>query len=67
MDDLVRDPRLHSHLLWLGLFADSFGFENLFMNAWRIRERILDVFEQTTGGRVIQGTCKIGGVPGYHE
>ena len=54
--------RLHSHLLWLGLFADSFGFENLFMNAWRIRERILDVFEQTTGGRVIQGTCKIGGV-----
>jgi Ni,Fe-hydrogenase III large subunit len=54
--------RLHSHLLWLGLFADSFGFENLFMNAWRIRERILDVFEQTTGGRVIQGSCKIGGV-----
>jgi ech hydrogenase subunit E len=54
--------RLHSHLLWLGLFADSFGFENLFMNAWRIRERILDVMEQTTGGRVIQGSCKIGGV-----
>jgi Ni,Fe-hydrogenase III large subunit len=54
--------RLHSHLLWLGCFADSFGFENLFMNAWRIRERILDVMEQTTGGRVIQGSCKIGGV-----
>ena len=32
------------------------------MNAWRIRERILDVMEQTTGGRVIQGSCKIGGV-----
>ncbi len=54
--------RLHSHLLWLGCFADSFGFENLFMNAWRIRERVLDVMEQTTGGRVIQGSCKIGGV-----
>jgi len=54
--------RLHSHLLWLGLYAASFGFENLFMSAWRIRERVLDVFEQTTGGRVIQGTCKIGGV-----
>ncbi|AGB01237.1 hydrogenase large subunit [Methanoregula formicica] len=54
--------RLHSHLLWLGLYADSFGFENLFMNAWRIRERILDVMEQTTGGRVIQGSCKVGGV-----
>ncbi|MDD1718507.1 MAG: nickel-dependent hydrogenase large subunit [Methanoregulaceae archaeon] len=54
--------RLHSHLLWLGCFADSFGFENLFMNAWRIRERVLDVLEQTTGGRVIQGACKVGGV-----
>ena len=54
--------RLHSHLLWLGLFADSFGFENLFMNAWKIREDILDVMEQTTGGRVIQGSCKVGGV-----
>lgn len=54
--------RLHSHLLWLGLFADSFGFENLFMNAWRIRERVLDFMEETTGGRVIQGSCKIGGV-----
>jgi len=54
--------RLHSHLLWFGLYADSFGFENLFMNAWRIRERVLDVMEQTTGGRVIQGSCKVGGV-----
>jgi Ni,Fe-hydrogenase III large subunit len=54
--------RMHSHLLWMGLFADSFGFENLFMNAFRIRERVLDVMEQTTGGRVIQGSCKVGGV-----
>ena len=54
--------RLHSHLLWLGCFADSLGFENLFMRAWKIREIILDVLEQTTGGRVIQGSCKVGGV-----
>ena len=54
--------RLHSHLLWLGCFADGIGFENLFMNAWRIRESILDVLEQTTGGRVIQSSCKVGGV-----
>ena len=54
--------RIHSHLLWLGCFADSIGFENLFMGAWRIRESILDVLEQTTGGRVIQGSCKVGGV-----
>ncbi|MBN2250635.1 MAG: nickel-dependent hydrogenase large subunit [Candidatus Altiarchaeota archaeon] len=54
--------RLHSHLLWLGLFADSLGFENLFMNCWRLRERILDAFEETTGNRVVQGSCKVGGV-----
>lgn len=54
--------RLHSHLLWLGLFADAMGFENLFMNSWRLRESVLDVLEETTGGRVIQGSCKIGGV-----
>ena len=54
--------RLHSHLLWLGCFADSMGFENLFMQSWKIRETVLDVLEETTGGRVIQGSCKIGGV-----
>ena len=54
--------RLHSHLLWLGLFADSMGFESVFMNAWRLREHILDDLEATTGGRVIQGVCKVGGV-----
>ena len=54
--------RLHSHLLWLGLLADSFGFESLFMHSWRIREKVLDIIEATTGGRVIFGSCKIGGV-----
>ena len=54
--------RLHSHLLWLGLFADSMGFESVFMNAWRLREHVLDDMESTTGGRVIQGVCKVGGV-----
>jgi ech hydrogenase subunit E len=54
--------RIHSHLLWLGLLADAFGFENLFMQCWRIREQILDVFEETTGGRVIFSVCKVGGI-----
>lgn len=54
--------RVHSHLLWLGLAADAFGFENLFMQAWRARELVLDIIEETTGGRVIFGACKIGGV-----
>lgn len=54
--------RIHSHLLWLGLMADSFGFESLFMHTWRIREKILDIIEETTGGRVIFGSAKVGGV-----
>ena len=54
--------RLHSHLLWMGLMADSVGFESLFMHSWRVRERVLNIIEATTGGRVIFGSCKIGGV-----
>ena len=54
--------RVHSHLLWLGLLADSFGFESLFMHTWRLRERILDIAERTTGGRVIFGSSKVGGI-----
>ncbi|MCB6366369.1 nickel-dependent hydrogenase large subunit [Intestinibacillus massiliensis] len=54
--------RIHSHLLWLGLLADGMGFESLFMHSWRLREQVLDIFEQTTGGRIIFSVCKVGGV-----
>jgi ech hydrogenase subunit E len=54
--------RIQSHLLWLGLGADAFGFENLFMHCWRMREQILDIFERTTGGRIIHSVNRIGGV-----
>ncbi len=54
--------RIQSHLLWLGLFADSFGFESLFMQFWRIREKIMDISEATTGNRVIASVNVIGGV-----
>lgn len=53
--------RIHSHLLWLGLLADAFGFESLFMQSWRMREKILDMFEASTGGRVIFSVNKVGG------
>ena len=53
--------RAHSHLLWLGLMADAFGFESLFMNCWRLREKVLDIIEETAGGRVIFGSVKVGG------
>jgi ech hydrogenase subunit E len=54
--------RIHSHVFWLGVAADAFGFESLFMQALRLREPVLDIFEETTGARVILGVCKIGGV-----
>ncbi len=54
--------RVHSHLLWLGLLADGFGHENLFYQCWRIRERILDMLEMTTGGRCIFSVNQVGGV-----
>lgn len=53
--------RLHSHIFWLGVAADAFGFESLFMQALRLREPVLDIFEETTGGRVILGASKVGG------
>jgi len=46
----------------MGLVADAFGFESLFMHSWRVREIVLDVFENITGGRVIFSVCKIGGM-----
>ncbi len=54
--------RMHSHLLFLALLADSFGFENLFMQTLRCREEILDLMEITAGNRIMLTTCCIGGV-----
>ena len=54
--------RLSSHLLWMGLMADAFGFESLFMQSFRIREKIVDMLEEMTGGRIILGVCRVGGV-----
>jgi ech hydrogenase subunit E len=54
--------RLQSHMLWLGLFADAFGYESLFMQCWRAREIIMDINEMIAGHRVIQSTCIIGGL-----
>lgn len=53
--------RCHSHLLWLGLLADAFGFESLFMLAWKSREKVMDIMEATAGSRVIISTNMLGG------
>ena len=54
--------RVHSHILWLGLAADACGHQALFMPCRRLRERVLALFEKTTGGRVIFSVVKVGGV-----
>ena len=54
--------RVHSHLLWLGLLADAFGFESLFMRYWAIREKVVDMMEMTGGHRIILSPCAIGGI-----
>ena len=54
--------RMHSHLLFLGLVSDAFGFENLFMQLWRVREHILEIMEKTAGARIMLSVCSIGGV-----
>lgn len=54
--------RMHSHLLWLGLLADAFGFESLFMQCWKIREKVMDIQEATSGNRVIVSVNVVGGV-----
>ncbi|MCL2111609.1 MAG: nickel-dependent hydrogenase large subunit [Clostridiales bacterium] len=54
--------RIQSHLLWLGLIADAFGFESLFMHSWRLRETAVEIFEDTTGARTTFSVCKVGGL-----
>ena len=57
-----RDEPSPQPSLWLGLLADAMGFESLFMESWRLREKILDMFDLTTGGRIIFSVMCVGGV-----
>lgn len=59
---MLELERLHSHLLAAGLTMESIGLENLCMLSLRNRELVLDVFERTTGNRVIHGINIVGGV-----
>ncbi|RLF99971.1 MAG: NADH dehydrogenase subunit, partial [Thaumarchaeota archaeon] len=54
--------RIHSHLLWLGHYFHTLGFESLFMYFWRDRERVMDMLELITGNRVTTAYNTIGGV-----
>jgi NADH-quinone oxidoreductase subunit D len=51
--------RIHSHLLWAGFMLHEIGYETMFMFFWKERERILEIFEKLTGGRVHHAMNKI--------
>lgn len=59
MDELQR---IDSHLLMLSCAAMDLGALTAFIYGFRDREKILDIFEEVTGGRLIQNYNIIGGV-----
>lgn len=59
MDELAR---IGSHLLFWSTFCMDLGALTAFFYGFRDREKILDIFEETCGGRLIQNYNVIGGV-----
>ena len=59
MDELQR---LDNHLLFLGTCAQDLGALTAFLYCMRDREHVLNVMEETTGGRLIQNYYRIGGL-----
>jgi Ni,Fe-hydrogenase III large subunit/Ni,Fe-hydrogenase III component G len=59
---MLEIERLHSHLLWLGIAGHLIGFDTVFMQAWRVREKIMWLAERITGNRKTYGMVLIGGV-----
>lgn len=69
MDELQR---IDSHLLFLSCAAMDLGAITTFIYGFRDREKVLDIFEEVTGGRLIQNYNTIGGVqaditPGFAQ
>jgi NADH-quinone oxidoreductase subunit D len=54
--------RLHSHLVWLGTSALDLGAISMFWYCFRDRDRILDLFEMSTGQRMHTRYFQVGGV-----
>ncbi len=59
MDELQR---IDSHLLFFSCLTMDLGALTAFFYGFRDREKVLDIFEETTGGRLIQNYNVIGGV-----
>ena len=54
--------RLHSHLVWLGTAALDLGAMSMFFYCFRERDRILDLFEMSSGQRMHTRYFQVGGV-----
>lgn len=59
MDELQR---IDSHILFFSCLCQDLGATTAFLYGFRDRERILDIFEETCGGRLILNYNTIGGV-----
>ncbi|MGI9556470.1 MAG: NADH-quinone oxidoreductase subunit D, partial [Solirubrobacterales bacterium] len=54
--------RIHSHLVWLGTTALDLGAMSMFWYCFRERDKILDLFEMSTGQRMHTRYFQVGGV-----
>jgi NADH-quinone oxidoreductase subunit D len=54
--------RIHSHLVWLGTSALDLGAISMLWYAFRERDRILDMFEMSSGQRMHTRYFQVGGV-----
>ena len=59
---MLELQRISSHLIWLGTFGIDLGAFTAFLWAMRERERIMDLFEHATGGRLHHVYFRLGGV-----
>ncbi|HET6948407.1 MAG TPA: NADH-quinone oxidoreductase subunit D [bacterium] len=59
---MLELQRISSHLIWWGTFGIDLGAFTAFLWAMRERERIMDLFEASTGGRLHHVYFRIGGV-----
>ena len=54
--------RIHSHLVWLGTTALDLGAISMFWYCFRERDKILDIFEMSSGQRMHTRYFQVGGV-----